>query len=226
MTTDWVAGLLLAGGLSRRMGVGDKSLLVVEGESLLARVVERARPQVGTLLLNANGDPQRFSAFGLPVIADSVGGFAGPLAGVLTGLEWVRDNLPGVEWMASFATDTPFFPTDLVARLAAAVTSEGADIGCAMSDGNAHPVFALWPVRLAGALRHALVDEDLHKIYAWTARYRVAVVTWPGGESDPFFNVNTPEQLERLRARLQRADRPEKNTDRDDGVGASGGNGP
>ncbi len=194
-----IAGVVLAGGRSLRMGGGDKALLAVDGRSLLERVIERARPQVGTLLINANGDPARFAALGLPVVADCVGGYVGPMAGILTGLEWVREHLPDVEWMASFATDTPLLPTDLVQRLSAAVQTAEADLACATSGGITHPVSGLWPVRLAPALRHALIDEELRKTDGWTSRYRVAHVEWPGGIHDPFFNVNTPEELMRLK---------------------------
>lgn len=197
MTNDRIAvvGLLLAGGLGRRMGGVDKSLQVLGGRPLLAHVLERIRPQVGVMLINANGEPQRFAAFGLPVVADGVGGFAGPLAGILAGLEWVRETAPSCPWMVSVPTDAPFVPDDLVARLAAAVTERDADIGCAMSGGRTHPVFGLWPVRLADDLRRALVEEDVRKIDRWTARYRVAYAEWATDPVDPFFNVNTAEDL-------------------------------
>lgn len=197
-----VAGVLLAGGLARRMGGGDKALLTLAGESMLARVVARARPQVSVLLLNANGDPARFSAFGLPVTADGVDGYPGPLAGVLAGLDWTRLHRPDIAWVASFATDTPLLPVDLVSRLRAALEGEAADIACARSKDTLHPVFALWPVRLAEELRRALVEEGIRKVERWMRRYRLAVVSWPGDGADPFTNVNTPEDLERLRHHL------------------------
>jgi len=177
------------------MGGGDKALRVLAGETLLSRVIARARPQVGALVLNANGDPARFSAFGLPVVADAVSGFAGPLAGVLTGLEWAKEHAPGAIWLASFAADAPFFPRDLVARLLGAAGSEKADLACAASGGRRHPVFGLWPVRLAAALRHAVVEERLRKVEDWTGRYRVAVAEFPARPFDPFFNANAPEDL-------------------------------
>ncbi len=127
----------MAGGQSRRMGGGDKCLRPLAGKPILAYVIDRVRPQVGPLVLNANGDPARFAAFGLPVVADVVGDFAGPLAGVLTGLEWAAEQAPaqgpGCAWLASFATDAPFLPQDLVARLLAAVETEGAEMACAAS---------------------------------------------------------------------------------------------
>lgn len=190
-----VVGVLLAGGRSRRMGGGDKCLAVLGGETLLSRAIARARPQVGPLLLNANGDPARFSGYGLPVAADVVEGFHGPLAGVLTGMDWAAEHAPAARWIATFATDAPFFPLDLVERFLAAVEGAAADLACARSAGRTHPVFGLWPAALAGDLRSALIEEGLRKIDAWTARHRLAEVSFPAGPSDPFFNLNRPEDL-------------------------------
>ncbi len=188
-------GVLLAGGRSRRMGGGDKCLRPLAGEPMLARVVARARPQVAALVLNANGDPDRFADYRLPVVADLVDGFAGPLAGVLTGMAWARAHAPDCPWIATFPTDAPFLPDDLVARLADACRAQDADLACAASGGRTHPVIGLWPVRLADALRRALVDEDIRKIDRWTAHYKLAVVEWPSTPIDPFFNANSPEDL-------------------------------
>ncbi|HEY1794690.1 MAG TPA: molybdenum cofactor guanylyltransferase MobA [Stellaceae bacterium] len=190
-----VCGLLLAGGLSRRMGGGDKTLRRIGGKTILDRVVERLRPQVAALVLNANGDPARFAAYGLPVVADSIADFAGPLAGVLAGLDWAAANRPDCDFVASVATDAPFLPEDLVARLAAGMREAGADLACAASGGQAHPVIGLWPVRLREDLRHALVDEGVRKVDAWTGRYGLATVEFPVGRIDPFFNANRPEDL-------------------------------
>ena len=198
-----VCGLLLAGGQSRRMGGGDKCLQMLGGRTLLARLLDIARPQVGPVVLNANGDPGRFSDYDVLVAPDVIEGFAGPLAGVLTGLEWARKNAPGCDWVASFACDAPFAPPDLVSRLLAVVEQEGADMACAASDGRDQPVFALWPVRLAGELRAALVDEDMRKVDAWTARYKLARAHWPTDPVDPFFNINRPEDLERAERLLK-----------------------
>ena len=203
---EGVVGLLLAGGQSRRMGGGDKCLRDLGGQTILARIVDRVRPQVGSMVLNANGDPVRFADYGLPVAPDVVDGFAGPLAGVLTGLTWARDNAPACAWVASFACDAPFVPADLVARLAAAIQDEGADLACASSDGRDHPVFGLWPVRLVDDLRRAVVDEDIRKVDMWTGRYRLARAEFAADPVDPFFNVNRPEDFDEavrlLRARL------------------------
>lgn len=199
-----VLGVILAGGLARRMGGGDKALLPLGEGTLLDAVIARARPQVASLVLNANGDPTRFARFGLEVVADPVGGFVGPLAGVLAGMEAALRHDPPLPWVASLAADTPFFPHDLVARMLEAVEREEAALACAASNGRTHPVFGLWPTRLAVDLRRALLEEGLRKIDLWTARYRLAVVDWPCEPFDPFFNVNTPEELaeaERLAAR-------------------------
>jgi molybdopterin-guanine dinucleotide biosynthesis protein A len=189
-----IVGVLLAGGKARRMGGGDKCLRELGGRSLLARAIERAQSQVGPLIINANGDPERFEAFGLPVIADGIDGFAGPLAGVLAGLDWAATNVPGCDHVASFATDAPFFPIDLVARLADAVAS-GADLACATHGGWSQPVFGLWPVRLRDELRRAMIDEEIRKVDVWTARYRLAEVPFEPTDGNPFFNANRPEDL-------------------------------
>jgi molybdopterin-guanine dinucleotide biosynthesis protein A len=194
--TPGVCGLLLAGGQSRRMGGGDKCLRMLGGRTVLARILGIARPQVGPLVLNANGDPARFAAYGVPVAADVVEGFAGPLAGVLTGLEWARAHAPDCGWVASFACDAPFAPADLVARLREAVGVEHADLACASSGGRDQPVFGLWPVRLADDLRAAVIEQVIRKVDVWTAHYRLARVDWPTDPVDPFFNVNQPEDLE------------------------------
>lgn len=197
-----VYGVLLAGGRGRRMGGGDKFLRRLDGRPLLDHVIERARPQVVGLGINANGDPSRFAHYGLPVAADVVQGFLGPLAGILTGLEWVRANAPACPWLVSFASDTPFFPNDLVIRLLESVRAEDAEIGCAASGGRTHPVFGLWPVALAPALRRALTAEGVRKIDAWTARYRVAIAVFPSEPYDPFFNVNETADLQQAEALL------------------------
>jgi molybdopterin-guanine dinucleotide biosynthesis protein A len=190
-----VAGILLAGGLSRRMGGGDKALRQIAGESILARVVSRVRPQVEALALNANGDPQRFVAFGLPVVPDSVPGFPGPLAGVLAGLDWAAEAAPRCSHVASFATDAPFLPVDFVDCLVEALRREPVDLVCAWSGGRPHPVFGLWPVRLRDQLRDALAREGVRKVDVWTERYRLAYAEFPAEPLDPFFNANAPEDL-------------------------------
>ena len=189
-----IAGIVLAGGQSRRMGGGDKCLRTLGGRPILAHIIARARPQVAQLALNANGDTGRFAGFGLSVVPDSVAGFPGPLAGVLAGLDWAAANLPTASHVASFAGDAPFLPLDLVERLRAAV-ADGHELACAASCGRSHPVFGLWPVGLRGDLRRALEQDGIRKVDQWTARFRLATVEFPGTPTDPFFNANRPEDL-------------------------------
>lgn len=200
--SEGVCGVLLAGGQSRRMGGEDKSLRTLGGRPLLAHIVERAGPQVDALVLNANGDPGRFrrAGFDLPVAADVVPDHAGPLAGVLTGMEWAAAHAPDCPWIATFACDAPFLPADLVTRLMAAIRHQGADLACAASQGRSHPVFGLWPVRLRQDLRQAMTEKAVRKVDVWTARHRLATVEFAlvetgDGPLDPFFNTNRPEDL-------------------------------
>ena len=205
MSTSPTLGLLLAGGLARRMGGGDKPLRTIGGHSILAHVIERLAPQCDRLLVNANGDPARFADYGLPVVADSVPDFAGPLAGILAGLDWMAAHRPESKWLVSVAADTPFIPHDLVAGLHEAREAQGVPLACAASGGWTHPVIGLWPVRLRADLRHALTVEDERKIDRWTARHGCASAEWPVTPVDPFFNANKPEDLdeaERLFATL------------------------
>jgi molybdenum cofactor guanylyltransferase len=188
-------GVLLAGGLARRMGGGDKPMRLIAGRTILERVIARLQPQCDGLVLNANGDPSRFAAFGLPVIADTVKDFPGPLAGILAALDWTAANRPGVEFILSAAADCPFLPRDLVARLHHARLAQDAQLAVAASAGQSHPVIGLWNVALRDELRHALVVEDVRKIDRWTARYRLATVTWPTDRLDPFFNANTMDDI-------------------------------
>jgi molybdopterin-guanine dinucleotide biosynthesis protein A len=188
-------GVLLAGGLARRMGGGDKPMRKIAGRTILDRVIARLEPQCEELILNANGDPARFATFGLPVISDTVENFPGPLAGILAALDWVAINRPDVEFMLSAAADCPFLPRDLVARLHHARAEQNAQLAVAASGGQSHPVIGLWSVALREDLRRALVVEDVRKIDRWTARYRLATDTWPAQPLDPFFNANTMDDI-------------------------------
>jgi molybdenum cofactor guanylyltransferase len=197
MTTEPATyGLVLAGGLARRMGGGDKGLIRIGGTTILERALARVGPQCAGLVINANGDPARFARFGPPVVADDVAGFAGPLAGILAGLDWLAANAPAIGWLASVPGDCPFLPRDLVRRLHAARAAAGVPLACAKSGDWRHPVVGLWPVDLRADLRRTLVDEGLRKIEMWTARHGVALAEWPAAPVDPFFNVNTPEDAE------------------------------
>jgi molybdopterin-guanine dinucleotide biosynthesis protein A len=198
-----VPGVVLAGGLARRMGGGDKPLREISGRTILARVIARLEPQCEGLLLSANSDPLRFASFGLPVIADGIKHYPGPLAGILAGLDWAVAHRPDAHWILSAPGDCPFLPRDLVVRLRQAVSAQRAELAVAASRGRSHPVIGLWSVALRDALRHALAVEGLRKVDEWTRRYRVATVAWPAEPLDPFFNANTVQDLaeaERLAA--------------------------
>ena len=202
-TSDEVVGVLLAGGAARRMGGGDKCLRVLGGQTLLQRVRDRLRPQVRAVVLNANGDATRFADFDLPVAADVLPGQPGPLAGVLTGMAWAAKHAPDCRWVVTVPTDAPLLPGDLVVRLRRAVAD--ADLACAASGGRSHPVVGLWPVALRDTLRRAIEEEQIRKVDAWTARYRLGVAHFETVPVDPFFNMNRPEDLiegERLLALL------------------------
>jgi molybdopterin-guanine dinucleotide biosynthesis protein A len=191
------AGILLAGGLATRMGGGDKSLRLLGGKPILAHVIGRIRPQVSALALNANGDPARLAKWNLPVVPDAIPNFPGPLAGIHAGMEWARAQR--IADIVSIPTDLPFLPADLVERLLAARSD--ADIAVAMSEGNVHPVVALWPIKLADDLR-GLIDEGMRRVREFAARHTVAYADFPVGEIDPFLNINRPEDLERAEAIL------------------------
>lgn len=201
-----VSGAILAGGLSRRMGGGDKGLADLAGKSILARVIKRFAPQVSTLALNANGDPARFSAFGLPVISDEDGGYPGPLAGILAAMRWSARGEPTTGWVATAPADSPFLPGDLVARLMVAVRTRPGVIAVAASGGRTHHVVGLWPVSLADHLARSLGQGE-RAVVAWASRHDTIAVEFPslslgGRVVDPFFNINTPEDLAEAHALL------------------------
>jgi molybdopterin-guanine dinucleotide biosynthesis protein A len=193
MTIEKTLGLVLAGGLARRMGGGDKARIKVGGATILKRVLRCLKPQCSNIIINANGDPARFADIGLPVVPDSVPNFAGPLAGILAGLDWAAANAPAHEWVLSVPGDCPFLPEDVAARLHQARAMANVHLACARSGKWRHPTVGIWPVALRENLRHALVEENLHKIELWTARHGIAIADWPDQPIDPFFNVNTPE---------------------------------
>lgn len=209
INNDEIAAVILAGGLARRMGGGDKAQKMLAGQSLLERILTRIKPQVGPLVLNANGDPKRFSHTGLPVVEDVVEGHPGPLAGVLTGLDWVAKNHPECQWMLSVPCDAPFIPLDLVQRLKAAMEKGGHPLACAQSHGRTHPVVGLWSLALREDLRTAIEEEELRKVDKWTARHGISHVDFDdlliGGKLiDPFFNANKPFDLDEVEELLAR----------------------
>ncbi len=197
-----IPAVILAGGQARRMGGGDKGLLELGGQSLLSRVIERIKPQVGQLALNANGDPARFSGYNLPVLADTIDGFAGPLAGILAALDWAAGL--GAEQVVTVAADTPFFPRDLVERL------QGADkpmaLAATMDNKRGvlrQPTFGLWPVDLREDLRGALTG-GVRKVVQWSDQHGAASVIFETTAYDPFFNINTAGDLVKAETMLAR----------------------
>ena len=200
MSSPPTFGLVLAGGLARRMGGGDKARIRIGGTTILARVLTCLKPQCERIIINANGDPARFTDTGLPVVADSVPDFAGPLAGILAGLDWAAAHAPDIDWLLSVPGDCPFLPKNLLTRLHQARLAAGTPLACARSGEWRHPVVALWSVALREDLRRALIEEDLHKIEIWTGRHGIAIADWPAEPVDPFFNVNTPEDATRAEA--------------------------
>ncbi|RIK99883.1 MAG: molybdenum cofactor guanylyltransferase MobA [Proteobacteria bacterium] len=190
-------GVILAGGRATRMGGGDKPLRTVGGRSILDRVVARLKPQCEAVIVSANGDPSRFAALALPVVADTVPGQPGPLGGVLAALDWCSQNRPDIDWLLSAPGDCPFLPDDLAARLHAAALAHAAPLAVATSGDRSHPVIALWSLSLHESLRHALTVEDMRRAHDFVARHRAARVAWPTMPFDPFFNVNTADDLAR-----------------------------
>jgi molybdopterin-guanine dinucleotide biosynthesis protein A len=197
-------GLILAGGRGRRMGGADKSFLTLAGRPLISHVIARARPQVGRLIINANADHARFAEFALPVVSDCVPGYLGPLAGVLAGLAWCKQNTPEAKWLATFPNDSPFFPDDLVKRLIRAAQDSGALIASAVSRGQHHPVFAVWSAALDASAEEIFVRRQVRRVDAGQALFANVRVDFTVPGRDPFFNINTPEDLaaaEKLLAR-------------------------
>lgn len=206
-----VTGVVLAGGLSRRMGGGDKGMLALSGKPMLAHVIERLRPQVGSMVINANGDARRFAAFALDVVADTIAGFVGPLAGVLAGMRWSAAHAPDATHIVTAAGDAPLLPLDLVARLQAAARDRPGAIALAQSAGELHPVIGLWPVSLADDLELEL-RQGMRKVLRWTDKHGTlpvpfAMIEMGSRVLDPFYNANTPEELDELRRQLLQAPR-------------------
>ena len=195
-----IVGAILAGGLSRRMEGSEKTLLELDGQPLVQRIRDRLAAQCGSIVLNANGDPARFAFLDLPVQGDTVEGFAGPLAGVLAAMDWCAENRPSATHVLTVAGDTPFFPADYAVRMKTNLSTEEKPetICLAYSGGNRHPTFGLWPLSLREPLRHFLVEEGERKVMLFAGRYNLVKVEFALAEdgSDPFFNINTPQDLE------------------------------
>ena len=204
-----IPGIILAGGLSRRMGGGDKGLLMLGKTTIIERVIDKILPQVGSLAININGDSSRFPDYKLPIIPDSIKGYLGPLSGILAGMEWAFKN--GNRYIATVAADTPFLPDDFIKRLHAMVKSKNLNIGIAASrflrrdDVFIHPTFGIWEVALKDDLRDALAN-DTRKIMFWAKKFKLDYYYFDTSDklSDPFFNINTPDDLEEAKYRLKK----------------------
>ncbi|WP_417667052.1 molybdenum cofactor guanylyltransferase MobA [Roseibium sp.] len=208
LSPDHILACVLAGGQSRRMGGGDKTLLDIGSKPMLTYILERLRPQTNQIVLNANGDPERFTQYDLPVVSDTIDGFAGPLAGILAGLTYARTHCPDVTHVVSVAGDTPFFPQDLIARLTAPIPDKKPVIALATSHERLHPVFGLWPVELLDDLERWLASGKSGKVLAWVDRHDSIEVAFPDDPEtglDPFFNANRPEDLDVARSALEKA---------------------
>jgi molybdopterin-guanine dinucleotide biosynthesis protein A len=188
-------GVILAGGLSRRMGGNDKALLPLAGRPLVEHAVQRLTAQCESVILNANSGSSRFAQMGLPVVPDSIPDHPGPLAGILAALEWSAAHRPDIAWVVSAPADTPFLPGDLVLRLHEACQESRKPIACAASGSQTHFAVGLWPVSLRHDLRHSLVERGMRSIREWLNDHGHAEVSWPVDPIDPFFNINTPEDL-------------------------------
>ena len=196
-TSKSVVGVILAGGQSRRFGGGDKFLKELNGKLLIDHVIGRVSPQTSNLIINANSNAALFKSQNLPIIPDSIKGYAGPLAGILTGMEWVLRFKPECEWIITFPSDAPFIPLDSAEKMMKCAKEEKANIVCSASNGRTHPVCGLWQVGLAEDLRKAMINEEIRKIDLWTARYPSSIVEFSNQPFDPFFNINRPSDLER-----------------------------
>lgn len=205
-TDSEVTGVVLAGGRSSRMGGQEKAVLDLAGRPMIQHVLVRLRPQVGRIVVNANGDPARFSGYCLPVVADSIEGYAGPLAGLHAGMAWAVAETPEAKFVASVAVDSPFIPTDLIARLKAALLAADAPCAIASSGGERHPVAGLWRVELLGALTASL-EQDMRALHRFADAQGCAIAAFEpvdigGTPVDPFLNVNAPADLDGARALL------------------------
>jgi molybdopterin-guanine dinucleotide biosynthesis protein A len=200
-------GVILAGGLSRRMGGGDKPLLAFGGKTLLEHVTQRLAPQCECMILNAKRDLSRYENVSFPIVPDSIAGYLGPLAGILTALEWTAAHRPDIEWVVSVPGDTPFIPQDLVRQLHESRRRSERPLACASSDSQVHFAVGLWPVFLRHDLRQMVLEKGMRSVRDWVRLHGYAEASWPHDPVDPFFNINTPEDLAEADVLTQRGRR-------------------
>lgn len=196
-------GVVLAGGRSSRMGQQDKAFCQLGQQCLIETVIGRVMPQVDELIINTNSEQPAYRALGLPIIKDCADGQLGPLVGILSAMEWIAAQRPQCHWLASFSVDTPFVPLDTVDKLFPAIEREQTLLASVRSEQRTHPVIGLWSLQLRGDLREQLLHHQMRKVDRWTARHGVAIVDFDAEPVDPFFNVNTPDELDTARAILQ-----------------------
>ena len=194
--TQKVIGVILAGGQSRRFGGGDKFLKKLNGNLIIDHVINRLQSQTDELIINSNSSANLFREQGLAVVPDTIKGFAGPLAGILTGMEWVLQNRSNCEWIATFPSDAPFIPLNCVKEMQTCAKAEKSDIVCTSSGQRTHPVCGLWNVKLAPILRKGMINEGIRKIDLWTSRHQLSIIKFPDHPYDPFFNINRRDDLE------------------------------
>ena len=195
MSKQKIGCVILAGGLARRMGGVSKPLQRLNGETMIAHILERIRPQVSEIVINANHDQDAYACYSLPIIPDPVEGYAGPLAGILAGMDWIAEKRPDIEYLLSVSGDSPFLPQDLVERLIKPIVESDAELTVASRNGRTQPVIGLWDWRLRDDLRRCLTEEKIFKVDRWTARFNIQTVSFDAEENDPFFNVNTIDDL-------------------------------
>ena len=192
-------GVLLAGGRSSRMGEQDKAFCQLGQQTLIATVINKIAPQVDGLVINTNSDNEAYRVLGLPVVKDCVAGYLGPLVGILSALDWIHEHRPQCQWLASFSVDTPFITPDVVATLFAAVRREKTLLATVRSGQRSHPVIGLWSLQLRDDLREQLLRQQLRKVDKWTQRHGIAIADFDTNPVDPFFNINSPADLETAR---------------------------
>ena len=193
-----ILGVILAGGLSRRMGNINKSLVKINNKTLLETTYNLVKKQLNNVIINSNLNLKKEINLNLEIIPDKIPGYLGPLSGIFSTMKWAKENLPKCKWIASFPVDSIFFPDNFIQIMVNKIKNE-TQIVCAKSNGRTHPVFALWSLELINDLEIALIKEGVRKIDEWTNRYNLEIVDFENNKIDPFFNINPKKDLELAR---------------------------